>query len=249
MGKMIRKNDIWRLSPLVPLSQRVPADLVTADPRYLNLVATVPEWLFPASVGFAIAIWLLDPWTDDSRLRQFWGGLTRKFVVEGLQAGHWSDWRGGAMPDTDIGVRARIRFTKNLRNGKVWLRVFSCTGRGRKPFEHIIPVTSGDFIQGQVVNIPIVDFGIPSEGWDHTRQRGWGPEPKDTLIGGSGNIVSIECRGWFTQTHRMFIAPVGHVGKHSSPRLYVQDENDDIFDASANCRTGGWRYDHERNGQ
>lgn len=242
MKTVIRKNDVWRVVPaFLAGAQQVPAQMVTADPRYLTVVAAMPDWLFPLTLGFAIAVWAIDPWTEDSRIRQFWSWATRKFVVEGVHAGHWGGWRGETMPETDIGVRARIRFTKNIRNGRVWLRVFSCTGTGRKPFEHVIPIADGDFIKGQVMNIPVVDIGIPEAGWDHERKRGWGPNPTETLIGGAGSVVFIECQGRVTQTHKIFITGVAHVGKHSEPRLYVQDEKDNIFDTSPESRIGNYK--------
>ena len=239
MKTAIRKNDIWRVVPVIFVGvQKVPAQLVTAEPRYLTAVAAMPDWLFPLTLGFAIAVWAIDPWTEDSRLRQFWDWLTRKFIVEGICAQHWLEWRDGIMPESDIGVRARIRFTKDIRNGRVVLRVFSCTGLGRKPFEHVIPIKSGDFIKGQILDIPIVDIGIPEAGWDHQRKRGWGPDPKDTLISDAGNVVVIECQGLVTQAHKIFISTVSHVGKHSDPRIYIQDERDDIFNTSAETRIG-----------
>jgi hypothetical protein len=147
------------------------------------------------------------------------------------------------MPETDIAVRLRIRFVRNVRGARIWLRVFSCTGQGRKPFEKVYPVGRINAVKGEVVEIPVVDKGISEPGWDAHRPRGWGPQTDGSLLLGSRNIAIIECQGrWLTQRHKFFIASVSHVGRHSSPRIYLQDEQDDIFDTSADAKTGLWRY-------
>jgi len=245
MKMSIRRNDLFRLSAVIPLARSIPAELVYNSPAYLRLVNSMPEWLLPASLGFVIAVWLVDPWTSDSRLREWWKWATDVFEVEHLHAqSFWPNWDadGGSMPETDIGVRLRIRFRRRTK-GNLWLRVFSCTGQGRKPLEKVINLGSVDALKGEVMDIPVVDAGIPEPGWDHTRKRGWGPDKSADFIGGSRNVAILECsHGGITQKHRFFVAMVSHVGKHGAPRIYIQDEDDDIFDTSDQALTGSFRY-------
>jgi hypothetical protein len=243
--KLAHRNDIFRASALIPITQFFPATLITNNPTYLHLVAAAPVWLLPASLGFAVAVWLIDPWIKDSRLRQLWKWATDVFEVKHLHAqSSWQNWDsdGGVMPETDIGVRLRIKFRRRVK-GHLSLRVFSCTGQGRTPFETVIKIGTVDAIAGETIDIPVVDLGIGEPGWDPQRRRGWGPDKSADFIGGSRNVAVLECRhGWLTQTHHIFVAMVSHVGKHQAPRIYVQDGDDDVFDISEHVRTGLWKY-------
>lgn len=217
---------------------------VMSRPAFQSLANNVPDWLLPFSFGVAVATLAYDIlFRRESRVREAWRLLTDKFKVEHLHAGHWSQWRGEPMPETDIAVRLRIRFVRNVPNARLWLRVFSCTGQGREPFQHVIPIGRLNAIKGQILDIPVVDLGIPEPGWDATRSRGWGPGAEPALIPTSRNVVVLECSGrWLTQRHKFYISLVGHTGHHGSPRIHVQDEEEEIFDVSAHARTGLWRY-------
>lgn len=244
MKLAIRNSDIRLASPLWPLLWLVPSQVISNGQTYQSWVSKMPAWLLPFAIGFAVASYVWDPFQKDSRLRQLWHLLTDSFEVSHLGAGHWSPWDGqGPMPDTDIGVRVRIRFRRDVSNADLRLRIFSCTGRKRKPFEKVIRLGIVNAAKGETRDIPIVDIGIPEPGWDHIRKRGWGPTKDTSLITGSRNVVVIECkRGWLTQKHHVFIALVSHVGKHAAPRIYVQDEADAPFDTSETALTGMWKY-------
>lgn len=215
-------------------------------PENAKLVPAMPDWLLPFSLGIAIAtLWFDVLFRDNSRLRELWKILTDKFEIAHLHSGHWNDWNepGDVMPLTDIGVRLRIRFKRRVKRGRLRLRVFSCTGQGRKPFEDLIDLGKIDVAKGKILDIPLVDLGVPSPGWDHERKRGWGPKKQATLIGLSRNVAVIECEGMFlTQRHRIFVTMVSHHRPDSPPGIYAQDEADDIFDLSEDSRIGIWKY-------
>jgi hypothetical protein len=58
-------------------------------------------------------------------------------------------------------------------------------------------------------------------------------------------VVVLECQGkWLTQTRRFFVEVISHdtgLGLHK-PNLYLQDEDDDIWDVSEGAKTGLWKY-------
>lgn len=216
-----------------------------AHPEY-QWITAVPDWAYPLSMGIAVAtLWYDLLRGSDSRIWQVWHQMTDKFEVAHLHAGHWSgpEW-GGVMPMTDIGVRLQVKFVRKVRRIDLVLRVYSCTGQGREPFEHVIKIANNYNAQaGQKLNIPVVDMGIPEPGWDHTRKRGWGPLKTENLIGGSRNVVIVECHGrWLTQRRKIYIQMVSHVGQKLSPCLYVQEEEDDVFDTSARSKLGIFKY-------
>ena len=217
-------------------------------PENAKLVPAVPDWILPASFGVALAtLWFDVLFRDNSRLREIWDAMTVKFVVEGLHAGRFDNWNGPSdiMPMSDMGVRLRIRFTKNVRQARLRLRVYSCTGRGRKPLEYVFSLGRKDCVKGEILNIPIVDMGTPEPGWDHTRKRGWGPKKTESLIGKSSNVAIFECQGaWLTQRFKMFIKIVTSVQPNVKPLLYVQGEGEDVFDASETGTIGDAHYDH-----
>ncbi|WP_157801264.1 hypothetical protein [Sphingobium sp. LB126] len=217
-----------------------------ANPQY-RWVTAVPDWAYPFSIGVALAtLWYDLLRGNDSRVWQFWHKVSDKFEVAHLHAGHWSgpEW-GGVMPATDIGVRLRIRFIRKVRRVDLVLRVYSCTGRGQQPFEYVLKIANSYNAQaGQTLDIPIVDMGIPTAGWDHKRKRGWGPLKTENFIGGSRNVAILECHGrWLTQRRKIYIEMISHVGQKLSPCLYVQEEGDDVFDTSAQNKLGIYRYD------
>jgi hypothetical protein len=228
MRMKIRRNDIWRLSPLVVLAQRVPAQLVTNDPRYLHVVAGVPSWVFPFTVGFAIAVWVIDPWTQDSRLKQLWRWLTDSFDVEWLHA-------GSTQEIGELELVAMVRFRRRVRRAKLWLHVLGNTHRGLKPLEQMRLIEElHDIPRGYRKRITIATVGIPMQGWDHAKPRGWaGSGGPGTVLGKSGNVVSLKLVGpLVTQEYRMFVELEQHIGNAHKPHLTVISEEDDLFDAS-----------------
>lgn len=242
MKSLIRKSDAPLLSALIPLSLKIPATVITSEPNYLNAVALVPDWFFWVSLGFAAAAWLLDPWRKESRLREWWTALTNSFDIERVVVGNFDD-PGDPMPSTDVALRVFIRFRKSGRY-KVRLRVFSCTGRGRKPFQHVIPISEITVVHGERMMVPVVDLGVARQGWDHERKRGWGPTKDQSFIGGSYNVVLLECEGRFTQKHRLFVALINHDTGAGvfTPSIYVQSEDDEIWDTTGDARLGDFKY-------
>lgn len=243
--RVIRKSDAPLLGILLPICQFVPAEAVSNSQYYQKLVASVPSALSWALAGFSLALWLFYPWDEKPRVVIFWQWLTDKFEVEHLAAGHWSQWddQTEPMPQTDVGVRLRIRFVRAGRF-KLRMRLYACTGQGIEPFHHVISLGTISALKGQVLDIPIVDIGLQEPGWDHLRKRGWGPKKDHQIIGRSRNVVVFECEGLLTQTHRIFVEMVNHdrgLGKHK-PSLYIQDEDDDIWSVDAGAKTGEWKY-------
>lgn len=246
MTKKIRTSDLTLLSAIIPISQWIPATLITENPTYLKLVGMVPDWFFWGSLGFAVAAWGLDPWRKQSRIRDGWKWATDKFVVERIYVGNWMDESGEMMPRTDTGVRMHVRFLKTVRPARLRLRIFQIVGQGRKPRESIIDLSRDEIVAGEALAIPIVTAGQPSPGWDHTRARGWGPEPKETLIGGSMNVAVLECEGRFvTQRHKVFIRRVTNLSDHPAPHIFVLDEDHDLFDLAPDSKSGEWAYQSE----
>jgi hypothetical protein len=233
MKNSIHRNDLFRASIFIPLLRSIPAELITTNQAYAKILSSLPEWLTPASIGFALAVWIVDPWTKDSRIKQLWKLLSDTFSVEQLHAqSMWSDWDGIGknMPETDLGVRLRIRFIRTC-TCNLNLRIYSGTGRSLNARVDIVKLGQKKVVSGDVMDIPLVYIGIPEPGWDHLRKRGWGPEKSVSFIFGGGNVAILECRRlFFVQKHRFFIEAISHIGKHSSPRLYVQDEDVDVFD-------------------
>jgi len=246
MFRLLRRSDATLVAALFMATCRIiPAEKISNSTEYLKVVDWVPDWVVWLLVGLTVGAWLFHPWEEESRLQKLWTTLTRKFVVEHLHAGHWSKWdtETDPMPETDVGVRLCIRFIRSGRF-KLRLRLWSCTGLGRKPFYHVLSLGRIDAVKGQVLDIPLVDMGIPAPGWDHERKRGWGPKKEPALIGKSGNVAVLECEGILTQRHRFYIAMVNHdtgLRKHT-PSIYVQDEDDNIWDTAPEAKVGIAKY-------
>ncbi len=241
----IRNSDVRLSSGIWPILIKGVPLLAPSSAISKWFGANIPDWLFPTLIEFAIASVFWDPFASDSRIRQIWRFLTDVFEVEHLVVqSNWSNWDrdGGMMPETDIGARLRIRFVKRTE-GQLILRIFQCTGQGRKPIEHVAKLGKIVAEKGEIQTIPIVDHGISVPGWDPNRVRGWGPDKLTPLVGGSRNIAILELRrGLFIQKHKFFVMMISHNGKHCKPSIYVQDENEDVFDTSAEAKAGSWRF-------
>ncbi|HEX4737451.1 MAG TPA: hypothetical protein VH331_07810 [Allosphingosinicella sp.] len=215
------------------------------DPRNAAWIPAVPDWALPFSFGVALATLIYDvAFREHSRIREVWHYLTDTFTVDFVHAGSWT-----GLPDTDIGVRGRIRFRRRLKGAKLMLRVYSIVGHGRKPFHHLIKVETLDVEPGEERTLQIVTLGIPRPGWDHMRPRGWGPQSADmpSFIGASKNVAIIEVRrGLLVQRLKLFIELISHPRpgpqQEGGPCLYVQDQHDDVFDVSETNRLGYFKY-------
>lgn len=223
MKNRARLSDASLLAAVfVPTSQKIPAHLVTADENYLDLVNKVPGWFFWFSVGFAVAVWIFESIKEDSRVRQFWGWLTRKFEIEGMHVGRW-DEDIGPMPQSDCGVRLHLKFRKTMRPARIRMHVVMCSDTGKEPLSKMFDMTLNEVVRGQIVAFPIVTIGLPQPGWDHERARGWGPQKEDNLIGGCGNIITIECEGrWTTQKHKIYVKSLP---SNDGPAIFAIGEN------------------------
>jgi hypothetical protein len=241
MLSLLRRSDAAAVAAvLATIAAMVPSEAVTNSPNYQELLAKMPSgipWFF---AGFFASLWLFYPWGERSRAHAVWAKLTRKFDVESFGAGQFLNLGGDEhTPQTDVIVRLRIRFVKS-GHYKMRVRLFACTGRGRKPMHHVSPLDDVDAVRGEILDIPVVDMGIPEPGWDHQRPRGWGPKKSQPFIGKSRNVAMLECTGILTQSYRMFIEMVNHdtgVGKFK-PSIYVQGEDEDIWDVSENAKHG-----------
>lgn len=237
MKNPIRPSDVSLIAALVvPISQKIPAHLVTADETYLDMVGKVPNWFFWFSLGFAVAVWIFESIKDGSRVRQFWDWLTKKFEVDRIYFE-----TPIKMPQTDVEARLRIRFRRS-GNYRLNLRIYQCTGMGREPLFQLIKLGQRRFEKDEVLVIPLVDMGIPEPGWDHKKQRGWGPNKEGSFIGGSSNVVVLECSGsWLTQRHRFYVSMVNHDrGLHKfKPSVFVLDEKHDIWDTTPDVVSNG----------
>jgi hypothetical protein len=247
MKLRIRGSDIRLATPFVSACWLVPSHIL--GDTYQSAVSHVPDWVLPFSIGVALTAYVLDPFNKHSRLRQLWRWWTDIFEITNLHAQtNWQDWNGPGdyMPETDLGVRVLLRFRRDARIS-LRVRVFSCTGMANPnvPYEDLIKWGEMTVARGEVFKMALVDMGIAEPGWDPERPRGWGPNREVRFIAGAGSIAVIECKhGWLTQRHKIFVQMISHVGKHSAPRLYVQDEEDDIFDTSRNAVTGDSRRGH-----
>ena len=70
------------------------------------------------------------------------------------------------------------------------------------------------------------------------------PTKDRPVIGNSLNIAVVECQArFFTQRHKFFLAHINHDTGSGlfKPSIYVQDQDEDIWDASPNNLLGSWR--------
>jgi hypothetical protein len=224
MNNPIRASDVSLLAAtIVPVSQKISAQLVTANETYLDLVSKVPDWFFWLSVGFAIAVWIYESAKDGSRVRQLFNFLTRKFEVEDLVVANWS-----GMPETDVGVRIKLRFLKTMRPLRLKMHVSMCSDTGRPALKEMFDLSIREATKDQSIWFTIVTAGKASAGWDHELKRGWGRKCERRLIGGAGNVVTIECEGIFTQRHKIYIRLCDGGGK--LPSIFATHEDIDIYD-------------------
>lgn len=239
MDKKIRPYDLLLGgSAFVPVVLKLPATVISTDPWYLDMVSKVPDWLFWLSLGFAISLWLFDPWRKQSRLREIWHFMTDFFEVESAVICNGIATDDNPMAhDTDLVAQVKIRFRKNGQF-KLRLRVFEITGVERTPRERVIRLWEVDAVAGETQIIPIVQLGRPQEGWDPDKARGWGPTNEAEIVRGAGNVVALECEGkWHTQKRKFYVAVVMAGPSNDRPAsLQILDEDQDIWDLSENSR-------------
>jgi hypothetical protein len=227
MRLTIRGSDIRLASPLWPVSWKIPTAVVTNAQWYLDVVASVPDWLFYAAVGFAVASYVWDPFQKDSRLRQIWHWLFDRFEIKHLVINEPLSPAGDL-----LSVDLLLRFRKATK-GKLLLRVFSCTGMAYEPREFVVDLGDIDEPRGGTKRFEIARLAIQHPGWDHAQIQGWiGGE---SLIAGSQNIAAIELTGvWPTQSHKFMVARLQYHGGETRPGLFVLDEEEDVFDGRRN---------------
>ena len=220
----------------------MPTETVTNSLSFQHAVAAMPDGLPWFSAGVFFALWAFYPWEEKSRLQQLWSSLTRKFDVEKVHVGKWTDDFVSIMPQSDAGVRLKIKFRKTLRPARFRLRIIQMSGM-RKPTEKIIDLSRDEIVSGEVLNIPLVTAGEASPGWDPSLPRGWGPHQDGHIIVDAPNILIVECEGRLhTQKHRFFIQRLktgDNNGPH--PAFFVLDEDHEPFDPDAPF--GMWAYD------
>lgn len=229
MRNPIRRNDIFRSTILIPAARMIPAELITSNPVYTGLVQSMPDWMLPASLGFALAVWAVDPFTNDSRLLQLRGWLFDRFRVHALTVGEPLSAAGDI-----LSVDITLRFRK-VTKGHLWLRVYSCTGMARPPLEFVVDLGVVDQPKGGKLHYEVARLLITHPGCDPEQTQGWiGGE---SLVGNSQNIAYLELRGAFpTQVYRFFVARSDYAGQQAKPGLFVIGEDEDIFDGNRNIR-------------
>lgn len=234
MAKKIRRSDVALGSAIVPLSQKIPATIVTENPTYLDLVSQIPDWFFWGSVGFALAAWIFDPWRNDSRLTQFWRWINDDFKVERINVGQRMVEEG---QDMVYGVHVCIRLIRNMKSGKLVLRVFSCVGRNLG--EEVLTLRDfSDVVKGQKSWIVLASYPLPTTKQVASAGR-WGDvEDEVSLIRGSENVAVLEMPGRFLrQQHKFFVGHRSPEGSSYDPVIYAHGQDEDIFDESGESRT------------
>lgn len=229
MKLTIRKSDIRLATPIWPLCWAIPSTIVSNGPLYQRLVANVPDGLFWASVGFAVASVMWDPFQRDSRVRQLWHWAFDRFAVQMLTVNEPLSASGDL-----LSVDLVLRFRRRTR-GRLSLHVQSCTGMSYAPHEFVALQEDIDEVAGSTKRIEVARLAIQHPGWDHTQSQGWiGGE---SLVAGSQNIVSIKLDGVFPrQTHRFLVIRPAYQGGETRPGLVVLDSEEDIFDGTRNVR-------------
>tara|TARA_R110002033_G_scaffold4267_3_gene21340 strand:- start:687 stop:1400 length:714 start_codon:yes stop_codon:yes gene_type:complete len=233
MAKKIRKSDVALGSAIVPLIQKIPATIISENPAYLELVSKVPEWFFWISVGFALAAWIFDPWRNNSRLMQFWHWLNDDFEVERIIVGQRMIEQGH---DLVYGVHVCIRLLRNMKRGKLVLRVFSCVGRNLGEEVLTLRDLSGG-VKGQKSWITLASYPLPKARQAASAGR-WGDvEEKVAFIRESENVAILETPGRFSrQQYKIFVGHRSPEGSNYDPVIYAHGQDDDIFDESGSSR-------------
>ncbi len=230
MKLAIRGSDIRLTTPMWPLLWYMPSQIISNGHFYQELVAKVPDWLFPFTVGIAFASYALDPFQRDSRLRQIWHWCFDRFEIVNLVVQEPLT----AMRDV-VSIRLNLRFRRATK-GHLWLRVFHCTGTAYKPHESVIGLGAVDLPRGGLYTLEIARLAIPHPGWDQAQPQGWVIDHNGgALVPGSQNIAQIELKGVLIgQTARFLVVHSGHGGGEIRPNLFVLKEEEDIFDGQRN---------------
>ena len=143
MPSPIRPSDASYASVLVPFIIAGIDKWGTSLPAFSAVIAMIPDWAFPAACGFAVTVYLIDPWRPKSRMVELWQLATNKFEIE-----HFCVQQGWYDLDTvtyqDLAVRLRVRFLKDVRQARMALRIYACTGMGRKPCHWVIALPKTD---------------------------------------------------------------------------------------------------------
>lgn len=243
MLRLIRRSDLALAAGICSsLSAILPAEVVTNSADYQKFVAAMPSGIAWAGAGFFIALWLFYQWDEKSRAQIAWDWLTGSFTVERLVVGQFSN-EGVPCGASDLQIRLFIRF-KTTKRLKLRLRLHELVGRGKASWESVIDLGDVEAVSGAKHCIEIADLAFPFAEWDHEKKRGWGPTKDRPVIGNSLNIAVVECQArFFTQRHKFFLAHINHDTGSGlfKPSIYVQDQDEDIWDASPNNLLGSWR--------
>lgn len=189
---------------------------------------------WPYAIGFVAGMLLQDVTNPQSWLRESWKEQINKFEVEGLRIGHSVDG------PKRLEVNVHIKFLRRLKSADLALRVHSCTGMQYAPHIHPIKVEHlSDVMKDERHIIRLCTLVISHPGWTPYHST-WGSAPLSTtmsapaLIRGSKNVVYVELTGpWMLrQTQKFFVANLDYGSGESTPALYAQNEDEDIFKTS-----------------
>ncbi len=170
-------------------------------------------------IGIGIYLLRDEPWFI--RLR----GVFNSFEVIWTQTSH------GMEPKKRLEAKTKIKFLKDIKEGRLILRAHCMTGQEREPIMKSYKLEDlKDVLKGQERVIILAVLPIAYPGWTQEVFSTIGPNGSDiSLTGDSENVVEIELEaGCFIQRKRFYINNVSPSGK--GPALYAQCEDKDVFE-------------------
>jgi len=223
----LRKSDGAGLaSAAMAIAQSIPAEAVTASPTFQAALTALPSSLVWTLAGFSFAMWLIDPWEELPRWKQFWSWLNGEFRVEGLVC----TTRIAEGKEFAV-VVASIRTGRRIRSADLALRVHSCVGR-TVPEEVLVIENLANQPVGSRIRVTLAHYLMPSD--DGVATSGlWGEigSGGPHFLRGSDNLALLELPGRLTvQRHAFFIAARSPSGNDYHPVLFAVEEAQAIFD-------------------
>lgn len=184
-------------------------------------------WLTACFVAFLIGQLVQDFFNPKSWIRENWHDWTNKFEVSMLNV-------GGQMEPRARLIRAKIRFTKRIPKGHLYLRAYTCTGKNREPKVYVVDLGELNNIAPDTEKeIRLATEAIAYPGWTPFHSTIGPPDAEQpiSLVGSSKNVIEIELKTRFlTQKTKFFIESLTYGGADYGSGLYAQHEEDDIFE-------------------
>lgn len=199
---------------------------VTASDQWTALMGQVPSWVVPALLGFSFAAFVLDPFRPQSRLKEAWRAISRRFEVVNVYVTTHPKWHEQLV--------VRLRFTREIRTARLRLRVYRATGMKRPPLVGIYPLAElTNVAKDHEESFILAEYITPHPGWtpQHSCWVPSAPGERHTrgMVGHSRNVAVLELVGvWPPQSHRIFVRNPTH-GTEDGPKIYAHDEDEDLF--------------------